>query len=196
MSQIPLEDLPYEFIKAHLLDPENSPLPIRYRQKLNRAVSIFKLLDKHPVDSNAIKFHRILYPEISKVTAWKDLRFAKMMFSSYQDFSFEFWDSWFISDVIENIIKCRKENSSADRKIIAREHANLARFLDKKPKPEDPVRKEPHSYYIMVDLTKKRIKHDMDNLHKLPLSTIQDLKDALSSLNEIDVQDATETMNI
>ena len=47
-------------------------------------------------------------------------------------------------------------NSSVDRKIITNKYAVLARLLDKRPTEQaDPHRNEKHSYYIMVNLTKK-----------------------------------------
>ena len=74
MSFIPLVNQPAEIIKAHILNPENTPLPEQYREMLNRAVSMCKLLDKHPVAKNAIKFHRTLYPDITAAAAYRDLQ--------------------------------------------------------------------------------------------------------------------------
>ena len=60
MSKTALENLPSEIIKAHILDPENSTLTPEYQEMLNRAVSLTKLLDKHPIAKNAIKYHRVI----------------------------------------------------------------------------------------------------------------------------------------
>ena len=196
MSQIPLEEIPHEVIKAYILDPENSTLPERYRPLLDRTISISKIIDKNPVAKNAIKLHRTKFPEISMTTAWKDFHLAERLFISYHDFDFEFWLSWLISDTVNNIKKCNSTNSSADRKIIAREHANLARLLDKHPsEPIDPHRNEKHNFYILVNLTKKKIILDLDTVHKLPLNTIQDLTSALLSTDIIDDEGAAEIMN-
>lgn len=196
MSKPYLLDHHSEIIKAHILDPDNSPLPDQYKEKLNRAVSMFKLLDKHPVTKNAIKFHRVLYPDISLETAYQDFRLARLIFSSYQDFDFDFWLAWTISDITQNITKCRDTNSSADRKIIAQEHANLVRLLGKRPDvPVDPLRNEKHDFYIMINIGGKSVKLDTESLNKLPLNTIQELNRALFSGNEIDEQGAAEIMN-
>lgn len=196
MSKPALRDLPSEIIKAHILDPDNTPLPEYLQEPLNRAVSIFKLLDKHPIAKNAIKYHRIVYPSISLETAYRDLKLAREVFSSYQDFDFDFWLNWTLADITENITKARKSNLPADRKIIAMEHANLVRILGKRPDtPADPLRNEKHEFYIMVNIGKTQVKIDIDSLHKLPLNTIQELNKALFAGNEIDEQGAAEIMN-
>ena len=196
MSDNPLEERPSEVIKAHILDPENSPLPVRYQEMLNRAVSLTKLLDKHPVARNAIKYHRVLYPEISQSTAYTDLTLARKLFNNYQDFDYDFWLSWTLGDITANIEKCRSSGLSSDRKIIAMEHANLGRILGKRPdEPVDPLRNEKHSFYIMVNIKNKNVKLDLNTLHKLPLNTVQDLTRALLSDDEIDDQGAAEIMN-
>lgn len=196
MSDIPLEERPSEVIKAHILDPENSPLPVRYQEMLNRAVSLTKLLDKHPVARNAIKFHRVLYPEISQSTAYTDLTLARKLFNNYQDFDYDFWLSWTLGDITANIEKCRSSGLSSDRKIIAMEHANLGRILGKRPdEPVDPLRNEKHSFYIMVNVGSTNVKLDLNTLHKLPINTVQELTRALLAENEIDEQGAAEIMN-
>jgi hypothetical protein len=179
-----------------ILDPDNSPLPERYKTLLDRVISMSKLLDKNSVAKFAVQLHRAKFPEISLTTAWKDFHLEVRIFNSYQDFDFEFWLSWLISDIIKNINKCESSNLSADRKIIAREHANFARLLGKRPtEPIDPHRNKKHEFYILVNLTKEKIKLDLDTLHKLPFNTIQDLTRALLSADEIDEQGAIAIMN-
>lgn len=196
MSDIPLDERPAEVIKAHILDPDNSPLPVRYQEMLNRAVSLTKLLDKHPIGKNALKYHRVLYPDISERTAYNDLSLARKLFNNWQDFDYDFWLSWTLGDITSNIEKCRNSGLSSDRKIIAMEHANLGRILGKRPaEPVDPQRNEKHSFYIMVNIKNKNVKLDLNTLHKLPLNTVQDLTRALLSDDEIDEQGAAEIMN-
>ena len=196
MSDIPLENRPVEAIKAHILDPENSPLPVRYQEMLNRAVSLCKILDKHPIAKNAVKYHLTLYPDISQRTAYSDLTLARKLFNNYQDFDYDFWLSWTLGDITSNIADCRKNNTAADRKIIAMEHANLSKILGKRPdEPVDPLRNEKHSFYIMVNIKNKNVKLDLNTLHKLPLNTVQDLTRALLSDDEIDDQGTAEIMN-
>jgi hypothetical protein len=196
MSKPALLELSGEIIKAHILDPDNSPLPEQYREKLNRAVSMFKLLDKHPVAKNAIRFHRVVYPEISLDTAYRDLKLARMVFSSYQDFDFDFWLAWTLSDITDNITKCRSTQLPADRKVIAQEHANLVRLLGKRPDtPIDPLRNEKHEFYIMVNIGKQSTKINLDSLSELPINTLQELNRALFSGHEIDEQGAADIMN-
>jgi hypothetical protein len=104
--------------------------------------------------------------------------------------------TWTINNIHANIAKCQSTNTSADRKIIAQENANLVRLLGKKPEiPVDPLRNEKHNFFIMVDINNKRIKVDADELHQLPLSSIKELNRAIFSGNEIDEQGAVEIMN-
>jgi hypothetical protein len=196
MSTKSLMELPADIIKAHILNPENSPLPVKYQEMFDRAVSMCKILQKQPVTRNAIKFHRALYPDISIKIVYSDLQLARQLFTSYQDFDFDFWMTWTINNIAANIAKCQSTNTSADRKIIAQENANLVRLLGKKPEiPVDPLRNEKHNFFIMVDINNKRIKVDADELHQLPLSSIQELNRAIFSGNEIDEQGAVEIMN-
>jgi len=196
MSDISLDDRPAELIKAHILDPENSPLPLKYQELLTRVVSMYKILDKHPVARNAIKYHRTIYPEISISMAYRDLELARQLFNNYQDFDFDFWLNWTMSDITTNILKCRDTGLSSDRKIIAMEHANLSRILGKRPDtPVDPQRNMKHEFYIMVNLDGKSAKLDMNTIGKLPLNTIQELNRILFAGNEIDEQGAAEIMN-
>jgi hypothetical protein len=196
MSYKSLTELPADIIKAHILNPENSPLPAHYQELLDRVVSMTKILQKQPVTRNAIKFHRALYPDISIKIAYSDLQLARQLFTSYQDFDFDFWMTWTINNIHANIAKCQSTNTSADRKIIAQENANLVRLLGKKPEiPVDPLRNEKHNFFIMVDINNKRIKVDADELHQLPLSSIKELNRAIFSGNEIDEQGAVEIMN-
>ncbi len=196
MSKTALENLPSEIIKAHILDPENSTLTPEYQEMLNRAVSLTKLLDKHPIAKNAIKYHRVIYPDISQSTAYTDLTLARMLFNNYQNFDYDFWLSWALNDITANIEKCRSTGLSSDRKIIAMEHANLSRIIGKRPQePIDPLRNEKHSFYIMVNVGSQNIKLDLNTLHKLPVNTIQELTRALLAENEIDEQGAAQIMN-
>ena len=196
MSKLSLENQPAEIIRAHILDPKNSQLEPEYQEMLNRAVSLTKLLDKHPIAKNAIKYHLVLYPEISQSTAYSDLNLARKLFNNWQDFDYDFWLSWTLGDITANIEKCRNSGLSSDRKIIAMEHANLGRILGKRPdEPVDAQRNEKHSFYIMVNIKNKNVKLDLNTLHKLPLNTVQDLTRALLSDDEIDDQGAAEIMN-
>ncbi len=196
MTQKSLLEQPSELIKAHVLDPANSPLPHNHQELFNRALSMSKLLYKHPVSRNAIKYHMAQYPDITYKTAYNDLNLAREIFNNFQTFNFDFWFNWTISDITSNIEKCRESGLSSDRKILAMEHANLARILGKRPEqPVDPLRNEKHSFYIMVYIDKKPVKLDLNALHELPINTIQDLTRALHSHDEIDEQGAVEIMN-
>ena len=44
----------YELIQAHIIDPENSPLPDELREQFNRVLQVARLLDDYPNDSHII----------------------------------------------------------------------------------------------------------------------------------------------
>lgn len=76
MSRTALEDTRHELIKAHILDPENSPLPGDLQELLDRIISVSKVLDKNPILRQAVAIHQVKYPEISKSAAYCDVRMA------------------------------------------------------------------------------------------------------------------------
>jgi hypothetical protein len=191
-----LMDQPHELIKAHILDPENSPLPEQYGYMMDRVISMSKLLDKNPVPKNAVKLHLSKFSDISEVTAWRDLTLARKVYNSIHDFDYDFWLSWALSDIVETIQKCKEGGTALHLKTIAQEHANLIRAIGARPEePVDPLRNEKHEFYIMVNMNNKSVKLDMNTLHKLPLNTIQELNAVLFAGDEIDEQGAAEIMN-
>ena len=65
-----LEDFEYELIKAHILDPENSPLPKADQDLLNRVLSMAKLMARQPIQKNAVAFHMAKYKDIGRSQAY------------------------------------------------------------------------------------------------------------------------------
>ena len=69
MSRPALEDTKYEMIKAHVLDPDNSPLSPEKHELLERVISASKVLDKNPIQKQAVAIHQQKYPDISRAQA-------------------------------------------------------------------------------------------------------------------------------
>ena len=196
MARKALTDHKYELIKAHILDPDNSPLPEEHQALLDRIVSMSKVLDKNPSVIQAVAIHMSKYREISKTTAYRDARIAKRLYNSLHEFNYDFWLSWIINDIVKNIETCRKHDSYNDRRIIAQEHANLLKAIGQRPEElPDPERNEKHSFYIMVNINNQNLKIDVNNLHKLPEDTLRELNRALIASNTIDEQGAIQIMN-
>lgn len=196
MTRKALTDERYELIKAHIIDPENSPLPDYLKDEMDRVISMAKVLDKNPTIKHAVSLHRSKYGEISETTAYRDARLARKIYNSLHEFDYDFWINWAINDIVETIKRCRNRNTYQDDRVIAMEHANLLKAIGERPEEmPDPKRNEKHEFYILVNVNNQNIKIDMNNLHKLPKDTLQELNRALSGGREIDEQGAVEIMN-
>jgi hypothetical protein len=195
MSRIALEDTRHELIKAHIIDPEHSPLPEELQELLNRIVSVSKVLDKNPIMRNAVAIHQVKYPEISKSTAYSDVRMAVRLFNTIHSFDFDFYQTWLINDIVVNIQKCRATGSEKDRRIIAMEHANLLKAIGEKPENlPDPLRNEKHQFYVLIQNNIQQIKVELNNLKDLPTAALQELNRLIYGGNEITEGDAEQLM--
>lgn len=196
MSRIALEDTRHELIKSHILDPEHSPLPEELRELLDRIISVSKVLDKNPIMRNAVAIHLIKYPEISKSTAYSDVRMAMRLFNTIHSFDFDFYQTWLINDIVVNIQKCRATGSEKDRRIIAMEHANLLKAIGEKPENlPDPLRNEKHQFYVLIQNNNQQIKVELNNLKDLPTAALQELNRVIYGGNEITENEAEQLMN-
>lgn len=196
MARKALTDEKYEVIKAHILNPEESPLPEHLQEHLDRIVSMAKVLDKNPTIKHAVSLHRSKFPELSETTAYRDARLARKIYNSLHEFDFDFWQAWLINDIIRNIEKCRNSDTDKDRRVIAMEHANLLKAIGEKPEEvPDPKRNEKHQFFLMVNINNQSYKIDLNNLDKLPHETLQELNKAIAGGREIDEQGAVEIMN-
>ena len=195
MSRKALENLKYETIKAHMLDPDHSPLPADLGNLLDRIVSLSKILDKNPKKKQAIALHRIKYPDIVTSVAYEDIRLCLKLFKTIHTFDFDFWQTWLINDIISNIMESRKGNTEKDRKVISAEHTNLMKAIGGKPENlEDPKRTEKHQFYILIQNNNQQVKVDLNNLKDLPTAALQELSRAIYGGNEITEADAEEIM--
>jgi hypothetical protein len=195
MSRTALEDTNYELIKAHVLDPDNSPLPEEKKEMLERVTSASKILDKNPVQKHAVALHQQKYPHISRAQAYEDLRLAVRLFNSLFTFDYDLWRNWLLNDIVKNIEKCRTAGTEKDRRVIAMEHANLLKVIG--PRPEelpDPKRTEKHQFYILIQNDNRQIKLDVNDLKDLPAAALQELNRAIYGGNEITEADAEEIM--
>ena len=196
MSRTALEDTNYELIKAHVLDPDNSPLPEEKKEMLDRITSASKILDKNPVQKHAVALHQHKYPHISRAQAYEDLRLAVRLFNSLFTFDYDLWRNWLLNDIVKNIEKCRTAGTDKDRRVIAMEHANLIKAIGKRPEElPDPKRNEKHQFYILVQVNNQEVKLNLQELQKLPENTLRELNKALFGGKEIDEQGAAQILS-
>ena len=186
MSKIALEETKYEQIKAYMLDPDTAQLSDQLKQMLDRIVSASKILDKNPIQKQALNLHKQKYPEISQRQAYEDLRLSIRLFNTLHTFDYDFWRTWLLNDIVRNIEKCRIGNNDKDRKTIAMEHANLLKVIGEKPEDiPDPERNEKHQFYILIQNDNRQIKVDLNSLKDLPTAALQELNRAIYGGSEI-----------
>ena len=186
MSRKALEDTNYELIKAHILEPTASPLNEEQQEIMDRIISVAKILDKNPIQKQAIAIHQAKYPLLSRTQAYEDIRLAIRLFNTIHTFDYDFWHTWLINDIVKNIERCRNAGTAQSYKVIAIEHANLIKALGDPPTElEDPRRTEKHAYYLLVQNNNTTFKIDMNHLEKLPPTVLQELNKALFGGQEI-----------
>lgn len=193
MSRKALEDTRYEMIKGHILDPDNSPLSPEHQHIMDRVLSVAKVLDKNPIQKNAVAIHQAKFPDLSRTQAYEDIRLAMKLFNTIHTFDYDFWQTWTINDIIRNIERCRNLGTDKSFRVIAMEHANLIKIIGERPTElEDPRRNEKHAFYVLVQNNNNTVKIDLNNLEKMPEGTIKELNKALFGGKEITDAEAEE----
>lgn len=191
MSKLELEDRKFELIKSHVLDPENSQLSQKDQELLDRWIAASKILDNYPNRRHAAALLMIKFPEITRTTAYADLRQAARLFNTLQSFDYDWWHQWLLNDIAKHIVACRE---SGDRKNWAAGHANLIKALGEKPEEMvDPKRHEKKDVYLAIQINNQTIKVDGSKLQNLKPGTYKNLIDAMTK--EMDIDEAEEIMN-
>ena len=195
MSRKALEDTNHEMIKAYILYPDEAPLPAEKKEMLDRVISVSKVLDKNPIQKNAVALHQQKYPDISRSQAYEDIRLAVKLFNSLQHFDYDLWHTWALNDIVRNIQACEKKNDHQYRKIIALEHANLIKAIGDRPDElPDPTRNEKHQFYILVQNNNQQIKIDINSLKDLQVAVREELNKVIWGGQEITETTAEEIM--
>jgi hypothetical protein len=189
MARKALEDQKYELIKAHVLDPDHSPLKPADQLQMNRVMSMARLLDRHPIQSDAVKLHLKKYTDIKRTQAYEDSRIAIRLFNTMHTFDYEFWHKWLIEDIVRNIdISKRRNNVKGDR-VVAVEHNNLIKALGEKPLKEiDPRLIEQHTFILTININGVPTNIDLMKFLALPEDLRKKVSDAL--IPDINIQEA------
>lgn len=176
MSKRALEETSYELIKSHILDPDSSPLSSQQQEQLDRIISVSKILDRNPIQRQAVALHQAKYPTISRSQAYMDVQLATRLFNTLHSFDWDFWRAWLINDIVRTIEKARNDGSPQALRVVAMEHRNLIEVIGEKPQElEDPKRLEKQSYYILIQNNNNTIKLDVNTLHSLPTNTLREI---------------------
>lgn len=186
-----LEDHKYESIKAHILDPDNSPLVKEEQDLMNRVLSIAKLLDRQPIQKNAVALHMAKYKDIGRSQAYEDCRLAMRLFNTIHTFEYDFWHQWLLNDIARNIERCKKSNEHQAWRVIALEHLNLIRALGEKPSKEiDPKLVEGHTFLIPIQINNITHTFDLQKFLDLPEGLRKKVADALvTDINETEAEE-------
>ena len=170
-----LEDQDYETIKSYILEGNESTLPLRQREMLNRWVSASKLLEKNPVTKNAVAILQAKYPGLSRT----------------QTFDYELWRNWLLNDIIE---LCQKAKDTGNLKAWAAAQANLIKALGEAPENNiDPRLLEKHQIVIPIQVNNNTYNLDLNKFLNIPIDQRTRIADAL--INPATDDDITEIMN-
>ncbi len=167
----------HETILAHILDPDNSPLPATLAAQFNRVVSAAKMLDTyHP---SAVIPRLLAKYNISQTTARKDIKLAQELFKSKHTFDWDYWQQWQIKDLVETIRTCKLLNKQKER--IAAHKALREIIGDKTVGEEDPRRMEKNVFYIQLNNNSKTINVPLEKLRGLNKDDIQTVIEVLDT---------------
>lgn len=193
MAKKGIEDQRFELIKAHIVDPENTPLSEFDADKLDRILNMARILDRYPIDKNAVAIHMQKYKHIKLRQAYEDASMAKRLYNTLHKFEYDFWHAWAVNDIVKNIERWRKNPDPAAGRVIAMEHANLIKILGERPvKDIDPKLVEEHKFIIPIQINQTVHNFDLEKFLNLPETLRKKVTDAL--INDISDDEAKEIM--
>lgn len=167
----------YDIIQQHIIDPENSPLPVELQEQFNRVLQVARLLDDYPNDSHIINIMLVKY-RISTTQVRKDIALARELFKTNHSFDWDFWHAWQIKDQLELIRECKLRG---DLKQWNNAKKTLAVLIGEKPEAlEDPRRMEKNVFYIQVNNgSGEKVNINLDTLRGLPQKDRKEIIDTL-----------------
>jgi len=161
---VPLLEQHYTAIQAHILDPDNSPLPEKLRPMMNRVLTAAKLLDSYPVEGHIIRLMQAKY-SVTATTVRKDIQLAKTLFKTNHTFDWDFWQAWQLKDQMELI---REAKLRGDLKAWNNAKKVLHKIIGDKPEAvEDPRRMERNVFNIQVNYNGQTMVIDFDKVRSL-----------------------------
>ena len=159
-----LQEQNYTLIQAHILSPDDSPLPDKLRPMLNRVLTAARLLDDYPVEGHIIRLMRAKY-SVTATTIRKDIQLAKTLFKTNHTFDWDFWQAWQIKDQVALI---REAKLRGDLKAWNNAKKVLHLIIGDKPEAvEDPKRMERNVFNIQVNYNGQTMVIDFDKMRSL-----------------------------
>jgi hypothetical protein len=194
MARKALEDVKYELIKAHILHPEESPLPPEHQEQMNRILNMARILDTQPIERNAVAIHLKKYCNLKRTQAYEDCKMAKRLFNTIHSNTYEFWQTWLINDIWRSIERCKRYKNVKAERVIAVLYSNLIKALGEKPVvPIDPKLVEQHTFILTVNINGIPTNVDLMKFLALPENIRKKFSDSL--ITDIDEEEAVEIMN-
>lgn len=167
-----LAELPYDVIQAHILAPDDNPLPEKLESQFRRVVKIAQLLDDYPDESQLVKMMRV-QDRTSIGQLRRDIVLAKQLFKSRHEFDWDFWFAWQIRDQLQLIARAKERN---DLKAWNAAKKTLHEIIGDKPEAiEDPRRMERNVFNIQINYNGKTASVDLAKLRNLPPEVMEQI---------------------
>lgn len=172
-----LEDLPYDVIQAHIMNPDKSPLPDLYKERFDRVIYAAKMLNNyHP--SNVSGKLQTLY-RISSRIAKEDVSLAQELFKSKFEFDWDFWKAWQIKDLTETIKFCKEQGRMKER-IAA--HKVLKSVIGERPEIDgDPKHMENNVFYVQLNNNNTTVNVPLNKIKGLSQEDIQTVVEEITA---------------
>ncbi|HNX37480.1 MAG TPA: hypothetical protein PL124_05355 [Candidatus Cloacimonadota bacterium] len=184
-----LEDEKYELIKAHILNPADSPLNPQQQEQLNRILSMAGTLDRYPIAKHAVAIHMKKYKGLKRTQAYDDCDIARRLFPTIHNNYYEFWQTWLINDISESIRRCKNYHNVKAERVIAALYNVMAKAIgEKPPKDIDPKLMEQHNFILTININGLPTNVNLMEFLDLPKTARKKLTDAL--ITDIDEEDA------
>jgi transcriptional antiterminator Rof (Rho-off) len=180
----------YEVIRAHIIDPDGSPLPPKMRDEFARVLQAARLLDEYPNVTHLLAVLQSKY-SVSVGTLRHDIALARELFKTNHTFDWDFWHAWQLKDQLELIRECKLRG---DLKNWNNAKKTLALLIGEKPEAvDDPRRMEKNVFYIQINHEGEKLNIDLDTMRRLSQKDRKEIIDAL--FEPIDESKAGEIMD-
>jgi hypothetical protein len=192
-KKLPAESIPYDRIRDHYLDRENSSLSIEDQKILERWDFTDNLLRKFPRKKQIAGLLKERF-KISTATAYNDIWYAQKLFGSVYTNDKDWWRNWMIED---GLVLIESAKAAGDRKTWAMERRNLIVILalDQKEEPKvNPEIFESNQIYTIIQMGDVTIKLDINTLLNMETDTRNKLLKALNQpITEIEAEQIMES---
>ncbi len=194
MARHALEDQKYELIKAHIINPADSPLPADMQEQLNRIMSMAGTLDRYPIAKHAVAIHLKKYKGLKRTQAYADCDIARRLFPTIRNNQYDFWQTWLINDISESIRRCKNYHNIKAEKVIASLYNVMIKAIGEKPVKEiDPKLVEQHTFVLTVNINGMPTNIDLMSFLGLSPGARKKFTDAI--VTEIDDEDAVKIID-